>query len=75
MAWLGRQLPFGEREVKMKRLLVMLPLAVLLLALTLSWVGAGMDDDDPKLCVEGKWLVVNAASPAAVRVTLPEDAR
>ena len=59
----------------MKKLLVVLPLAVLLLALMLSIAGAGMDDEDPKLCVEGKWLVVKDAHPAGVRVTLPEDAR
>ena len=59
----------------MKKLLVVLPLAVLLVALALTVVGAAMDEDDPKLCVEGKWLLVNAAHVSGVRVTVPEDAR
>jgi hypothetical protein len=58
-----------------KKLLVVLPLAVLLVALTISWVGAGMDYEDPKLCVEGKWLLVNAAHPAGVKVFVPEGTR
>ena len=59
----------------MKKLLVVLPLVLALVVLTLPIVGAGMDDDDPKLCVEGKWLLVVVANPAAVQVTVPEDAR
>lgn len=59
----------------MKKLLVVLPLAVLLVALTLSWAGAGMDYEDPKLCVDGKWLLVNAAHPSGVTVFLPEGVR
>jgi hypothetical protein len=59
----------------MKNLLVVLPLVVVLLVLTLPIVGAGMDDDDPKLCVEGKWLLVADAPPTGVKVYLPEDAR
>jgi hypothetical protein len=62
-------------EVEMKKLLVVLPLAILLVALTISWAGAGMDYEDPKLCVEGKWLLVNAAHPAGIKVFLPEDTR
>jgi len=59
----------------MKKLLVVLPLVALLFAVALPIVGASMDDEDPKLCVEGKWLLVVAAKPAAVRVTVPENAR
>ncbi len=59
----------------MKKLLVVLPLAVLLFASMLTIVGAAMDDEDPKLCVEGKWLLVNAAPVSSIRVTVPEDAR
>ncbi|MCI0477335.1 MAG: hypothetical protein L0Y55_13895 [Anaerolineales bacterium] len=59
----------------MKKLLVVLPLAILLVALTISWAGAGMDYEDPKLCVEGKWLLVNAAHPSGVTVYLPNDTR
>jgi len=59
----------------MKKLLVVLPLVLALVVLTLPIVGAGMDDDDPMLCVDGKWLLVVAANPAAVQVTVPEDAQ
>ncbi|MCI0475019.1 MAG: hypothetical protein L0Y55_02120 [Anaerolineales bacterium] len=59
----------------MKKWLVVLPLAILLMALTISWAGAGMDYEDPKLCVEGKWLLVNAAHPSGVKVFLPEGTR
>jgi len=59
----------------MKKLLVVLPLAVLLVALALTIVGAAMDDEDPKLCVDGRWLLVNAAHVSGMRVTVPEDAR
>jgi hypothetical protein len=59
----------------MKKLLYVIPLAILLLSLTIIFVGAAMDEDDPKLCVEGKWLLVDAADVPAVKVTVPEDAR
>lgn len=59
----------------MKKLLVVPPLAILLVALTLSGAGAGMDYEDPKLCVEGKWLLVNAAHPSGVTVFLPQGVR
>ena len=59
----------------MKKLLVVLPLAVLLVASLLTIVGAAMDDDDPKLCVNGKWLLVDAAPVSGIRVTVPEDVR
>jgi hypothetical protein len=72
---LGHNSKYGEEEVKMKKLLVVLPLALLLVALALTVVGAAMDDDDPKLCVNGKWLLVNAAHVSGIRVTVPEDAR
>jgi hypothetical protein len=36
---------------------------------------AGMGAEDPKLCVEGKWLLVDAAPPSAVKVIVPEDTR
>lgn len=57
----------------MKKMLVILPLAMLLLTLTIGIAGAGYSYADPALCVAGKWLVVNAASPAAVMVSVPED--
>ena len=59
----------------MKKLLVVLPLAVLLVVSLLTIVGAAMDDDDPKLCVNGKWLLVDAAPVSGIRVTVPEDVR
>jgi len=59
----------------MKKLPYVIPLAALLVALTIAFAGAGMEYEDPALCVEGKWLLVNAAHPSAIRVTVPEDAR
>jgi hypothetical protein len=67
--------PMRRKKAKMKKLLVVLPLAILLVALTISWAGAGMDYEDPKLCVEGKWLLVIVADPSAITVSLPEDVR
>lgn len=57
----------------MKKMLVVLPLAVFLLMLTIGITGAAYDYEDPALCVAGKWLLVNAAHPAAVAVFVPED--
>ena len=56
----------------MKKMLVVLPLAVLLLTLTIGVAGAGYAYEDPALCVASQWLVVNAASHTAVTVSLPE---
>ncbi len=56
----------------MKKMLVVLPLAVLLLTLTIGITGAAYDYEDPALCVAGKWLLVNAAHPGAVSVFVPE---
>ncbi len=57
----------------MKKLLVVLPLAVLLVSLTFGVAGARYDYEDPALCVAGQWLIVNAAHPSAVTVFVPED--
>jgi hypothetical protein len=57
----------------MKKMFVVLPLAVLLLTLTIGIAGARYGYEDPALCVAGKWLVVDAAHPAAVTVSVPED--
>lgn len=57
----------------MKKMFVVLPLAVLLLTLTIGITGAAYDYEDPALCVAGKWLLVNAARPGAVSVFVPED--
>lgn len=59
----------------MKKMLVVLPLAVLLLTLTIGIAGAAYGYEDPALCVAGKWLMVDAASPSAVTVFVPEDTR
>lgn len=56
----------------MKKMLVVLPLAVLLLTLTIGITGAAYDYEDPALCVAGKWLLVNAAHPAAITVFVPD---
>jgi hypothetical protein len=63
----------SEGEVKMKQTVFMLLTVVALLAWTLPVALAGQAADDPKLCVEGKWLVVVAAPPSAVKVFVPED--
>jgi hypothetical protein len=57
----------------MKKGLVVLPLAVLLLALTIGVASAGYAYEDPALCVNGQWLLVDAAHPSAVTVFLPEN--
>jgi hypothetical protein len=65
----------SKGEEKMKRWLFVIPLVVVLMAMAVPLVGASMDDDDPKLCVEGKWLLVNAGAVSAIKVSVPEDAR
>ena len=57
----------------MKKMLLVLPLAVLLLTLSIGVAVARYDYEDPALCVAGKWLLVDAASPAGVTVFVPED--
>ncbi|MBI5301895.1 MAG: hypothetical protein HY868_07145 [Chloroflexi bacterium] len=59
----------------MKKTLFALTLVVMLLSLTFATVGAGEAWDDPKLCVNGEWLLVIAAKPSAVKVYVPDDAR
>ncbi len=59
----------------MKKLLFVIPLAVVLLSLTIMFVGAGMGYEDPKLCVNGNWLLVDAAAPSAIQVYVPEGTR
>jgi hypothetical protein len=62
-----------EEENKMKKMFIVLPLAALLLTLTIGIAGARYSYEDPALCVAGKWLTVDAAHPAAVMVSVPED--
>jgi hypothetical protein len=57
----------------MKKMFLVLPLAVLLLTLSIGVAAARYDYEDPALCVAGKWLLVDAASPAGVTVFVPED--
>ena len=59
----------------MKKTVFMLLMVVALLAWILPSALAGQAADDPKLCVEGKWLVLVAAPPSAVKVVVPEDTR
>lgn len=59
----------------MKKMFFALTLVVMLLSLTFAVAGAELEWDDPKLCVNGEWLLVIAAKPSAVKVYLPEDAR
>jgi hypothetical protein len=57
----------------MKKMLVVLPVALLLLTLTIGVASARYAYEDPALCVAGQWLVVDAAHASAVTVSLPED--
>ena len=57
----------------MKKMIVVLPVAVLLLTLTIGVASAGYAYEDPALCVAGQWLTVNAANSSAVAVSVPED--
>ncbi len=57
----------------MKKTFLVLPLAVLLLTLTIGVASARYQYEDPALCVAGKWLIVDAANPSAVKVFVPED--
>jgi len=59
----------------MKKMFFALTLMVMLLSMTFASVGAAEEWDDPKLCVNGEWLLVIAAKPSAVKVYVPEDAR
>jgi len=59
----------------MKKLLFVSALALLLLVLVIPMVSASGDYDDPALCVNGTWLLVDAAAPAGINVTVPDDAR
>jgi hypothetical protein len=58
----------------MKKMFLVLPLAVMLLTLTIGVAAARYDYEDPTLCVAGKWLLVDAAAqPAGITVFVPED--
>jgi hypothetical protein len=59
----------------MKKFLFIAPVFVLLLALSFGAVSAAVDYEDPKLCVDGQWLLVDAALPSSTAVTLPEGVR
>lgn len=57
----------------MKKMLFVLPLAVLLFVTAFTLASAGADFEDPKLCVEGEWLLVDAAAPQSIAVVLPQN--
>lgn len=59
----------------MKKHVFVLALAVMLMSLSLPIASAAMDFEDPALCVNGKWLLVDAALPSAIKVVVPDDAR
>ncbi len=54
----------------MKKLIVLFTLALLLT--TFGSALAYIEFDDPALCVDGQWLLVNAADQSAVHVFLPQ---
>jgi hypothetical protein len=59
----------------MKKLAFVLLLTAMLMSLSLPFASAAMDFEDPALCVNGKWLLVDAALPSAIKVVVPDDAR
>jgi hypothetical protein len=59
----------------MKKMVFVLVLAVALMMIAIPMVSATGDYDDPVLCVNGTWLVVDAAAPAGIQVSVPDDAR
>jgi hypothetical protein len=59
----------------MKKLVFAFVLVTALISLSLSFAVAAMDFEDPALCVNGKWLLVDAAHPSAIQVFVPDDAR
>ncbi len=46
--------------------------AVFLLVASFGMAHAELEWEDPVLCVAGQWLVVDAAHPQAVQVTVPQ---
>lgn len=58
----------------MKKMLFVVVLVVSLLMVAIPIASAGMDFEDPALCVNGQWLLVDAALPAGIHVVVPEDA-
>ncbi len=56
----------------MKRIVFASLLAVLVLALGVNILFAGESWEDPALCVNSHWLIINAAAGSGVQVTLPQ---
>lgn len=46
--------------------------AAFLLFTTFGMAQAALEWEDPALCVEGQWLVIDAADPMAVKIALPQ---
>jgi len=58
----------------MKKMLFVGVLVVALMTLVIPVVSASWDYDDPALCVNGQWLMVDAALPSGIQVVVPEGA-
>lgn len=58
----------------MKKMLFVAVLVVALMTLVIPVVSASWDYDDPALCVNGQWLLVDAALPSGIQVVVPDDA-
>ncbi len=58
----------------MKRLLFASLLVILMVALGASIVSAGESWEDPAVCINSHWLIVNAAAGTGVQVTIPVGA-
>ncbi|MBI5649404.1 MAG: hypothetical protein HZC40_02990 [Chloroflexi bacterium] len=59
----------------MKKLVLALMLVVVLVPMSFAIVGAGEMWDDPKLCVNGEWLLVDAGANQAIKVVVPQGTR
>jgi len=60
------------KEKKMKKAAVVIALVLALVAVVPAF--ADLEWADPTLCVNGEWLVVNAANSSSIQVQLPRSA-
>ena len=53
----------------MKKFSILIALALMLISVSVTF--ADLEFEDPALCVNGEWLVINAATSTAIKVTVP----
>jgi hypothetical protein len=56
----------------MKKFSILIALALMLVSVSVTF--ADLEFEDPALCVNGEWLVIDAAKSSAVKVTVPRGA-